>query len=121
MGSRGGIPCARPMPERKGGPCVSTVSIVCDPNWAPAGVGASQVDSCLLKSAAARGVVVSRSRPRLELMGNVSPALCCRPRDRLRNDAARRVTVMTLPSSSLDFKSLVTTLFRRRVLDSRGG
>ncbi len=30
--------------ERKGGPCVSTVSIVCNPHWAPAGVSASQVD-----------------------------------------------------------------------------
>ena len=33
-----------PLRERKGGPCVSTVSIVCNPYWAPAGVGASQVD-----------------------------------------------------------------------------
>ena len=30
------------LPERKGGPCVSTVSIVCEPYWAPAGVGASR-------------------------------------------------------------------------------
>jgi hypothetical protein len=33
-----------PLRERKGGPCVSTVSIVCNPHRAPAGVGASQVD-----------------------------------------------------------------------------
>jgi len=51
-------------PERKDDLCVSTVSIVCGPYWAPAGVGASQVDSCRRKRDMPdlRAVVLSRLR-----------------------------------------------------------
>ena len=52
------------LPERKGGPCVSTVSIVCNPYWAPAGVGASRSTAVVANGICRdlRAVVPSRHR-----------------------------------------------------------
>jgi hypothetical protein len=61
---RGGIPCARPIARKERWPLRQHRQHRLRPYWAPAGVGASQVDSCRRKRDMPdlRAVVLSRLR-----------------------------------------------------------